>query len=115
MATAYTGTVIAALGTPNGARKMFYYTASDVAGEFWLAASGASELVLHGGQDVFIIDVVPSSSAGTTKNVEFFLSGSSTGIIQPLANLVGTIYQRPFTLAPLRVPAGTMFKIIQRA
>ena len=103
MATAYTGTLIAALGSPNGARKMFYYTASDVAGEFWLAPSGASDLVLNS-SDAFIIDVVPSSAAGTTKNLEVFIAGASTGIFQPLANLVGTIYQRPFNIAPLRVP-----------
>jgi len=115
MATPYTATIIAALGSPTGARKMFYYTSSDVAGEYWLALSGASDLVLHGTQDVFIVDIVPSSSAGTTKNVELFLSGASTGIYQPLANLVGTIYNRPFNIAPLKVPAGQMFKVIQRA
>jgi len=115
MATPYTGTIIAALGSSNGARKMFYYTSSDVAGEFWLAPSGASDLVLNGTTDVWIIDVLPSSSAGTTKNLELFISGTSTGVIQPLANLVGTIYNRPFNIAPMRIPAGQMFKVVQRA
>lgn len=115
MATPYTGTVIAALGSPNGQRKMFYFTSSDVAGEYWLAPSGASDLTLHGAQDVYIIDVLPSSAAGTTKNIELFIAGASTGIYQPLANLVGTVFQRPFAIAPVRLPAGQQLKIVQRA
>lgn len=115
MATAYTGTIIAALGNPNGSRKMFYYTASDVAGEKWLAPSGASDLVLNGSQDVYVIDIMPSVASGTTKNIEVFISGASTGIYQPLANIVGTIYNRPFQNAPVRVPAGQMLTVIQRA
>ena len=56
MATAYTGTVIGALGSPLGPRKIFYYTSSDVAGEYWLSPGGGSDLVLNGVADVYIVE-----------------------------------------------------------
>jgi len=113
MATPYFASVVGR--APNGETKIYSYTVSDVAGEFFLLPSGASEIPLSGNSDIFIVDVIVSSAAGTTKNVGFFIGGADTGVNMNLYNLVGTIVTRPFQNAPIRVPKGQAFKIKQLA
>lgn len=112
MATAYTVTLVAA--QKNGAKKTMALSSSDVAGEYWLAPSGASDIVL-GGADSFITDVIVSSSGGTTKNFAVYIGGTMAIDTMPLANFVGTVYGRPFQSNPLRIPASTPVKFKQLA
>lgn len=75
--------------------KIITFTASDVAGEFWKYPSGDSVMTFSN-EPVWITDIIVSSSAGTTKNIQVFVNGSSVIDTMPLANLVGTVYGRPF-------------------
>lgn len=112
MATAYTGNIV--IQNSKGQGKTIQFTASDVAGEFWLYPSGGSELPLSSLPSV-IRDLTASSASGTTKNIEIFINGMTTGQTIPLANIVATAVLRPFQQVPLGIPAGATFKIVQRA
>jgi len=112
-AAAYKVSMIVALGSPQGQRKVISLTASDVNAAFWLHPSGASEIPLHGTQDVYIVDTILSAAGTDTTTSEFFIGGVSTGFKLLNATSTGTIYNRPLQLAPLRVPAGQAVKVIQ--
>lgn len=112
-ATPYKVTLIAALGAPNGERKMIPLTASDVNAAFWLFPSGSSEMVLHGSKDAYIVDTILSAAGVDTSQVEIFLNGSSTGVKLLGATSIGTTVNRPFALAPMRVPAGSLVRFTQ--
>jgi hypothetical protein len=114
VAAAYKVSVIGALGSVNGPRKIFSMTASDVNAEFWLHQSGANEIPLHGTQDVFIIDTILSAAGTDTSQAEYFISGASTGVKILNATSIATVIGRPFQSAPLKVPAGQVLKVIQR-
>lgn len=112
-ATAYKVSLIAALGSPNGPRKIFPLTASDVNAAFWLFPSGASEMVLHGTQDVYIVDAILSAAGVDTTSVDFFVGGVNSGTRLLLATSLATTITRPLNIAPFKVPAGQMFKATQ--
>jgi len=112
-AAAYKVSLICALGSPRGERKIFPLTASDVNAEFWLFPSGASEMVLHGTKDVYIVDAIYSAAGTDTSNVDIFLSGVNTGVKILNATSLATTINRPFNLAPFKVPAGSMIKVKQ--
>jgi len=112
-AAAYKVSLIAALGSPAGPRKIFSLTASDVNGEFWLHPSGASEIPLHGTQDVYLLDAILSAAGTDTTQVEIFIGGASTGVKLLNATTVGTVVGRPLNTAPVRVPAGQALKVKQ--
>jgi len=113
VAAAYKVSLIAAIGSPNGARKIFSLTASDVNAAFWLHPSGASEIPLHGSMDTYIIDCILSAAGTDTSQAEFYIGGQSTGTKLQNATSTGAIVGRPFQAAPLRVPAGQALKVIQ--
>jgi hypothetical protein len=114
-AAPYKVSMIAALGSPNGAKKIFSMTASDVAAAFWLHPSGASEIALNGMQNVYIVDCIYSAAGTDTTQAEFFIGGSSTGVKLQNATSTGAIVARPFQLAPLMIPAGQALKVVQLA
>lgn len=114
-AAAYKISLVAALGSPNGPRKVFSLTASDVANAFWLHPSGASELALNGTTDVYLVDAILSAAGTDTTQSEFYIGGQSTGFKLQNATSVGTVYNRPLQLSPLRIPAGQALKVIQIA
>lgn len=114
-ATPYKVALVCALGSPNGPRKMFSLTASDVAAAFWLFASGSNEMVLNGTQNVYIVDTILSSAGVDTTQSEFYIGGVSTGFKLQNATSLGTIYNRPLQLAPICVPAGLPLKVTQLA
>lgn len=113
VATPYKISLIAALGSPQGPRKMIPMTASDVNAAFWLFPSGANELALHGNQDVYIVDAILSAAGVDTTNVSFFVGGSDTGVVLNNATSLATTITRPLQLAPLRIPAGLALKVKQ--
>jgi len=112
-AAPYKISVIGALGSVNGPRKVFSMTASDVNAAFWLHPSGASEIALHGTMDVFIVDAILSAAGTDTSQSEFYIGGESTGFKLQNATSTGSVVNRTFALAPLRVPAGKALKVIQ--
>jgi len=114
-AAAYKVTLIVALGSPNGPTKPFSLTASDVAAASWLFPSGQSTAVLNGKNDVYIIDAILSAAGTDTTQSEFFVGNISTGFLLLNATSLATTIQRPLQSAPIRVPAGTQFQVIQRA
>ena len=113
MATAYSAQVT--FKNKSGAGKIYNLTSSDVAGEFWLFASGSNGMIINASEDVFLVDAIVSTAGGTTKNVEVFIGGVSTGTTVNINNLVGTIVQRSFQIAPMRIPAGQILQFTQRA
>jgi len=112
-AAAFKVTLVAALGAPNGERKMVSMTVSDVNGEYWLHPSGASEIALHGTSPVYIVDTILSAAGTDCSQSEFYISGTSTGVKLLHATSLSTAISRPFQQAPLKVPAGQALKIKQ--
>lgn len=112
-AVAYKISLVAALGSPNGERKMIPLTASDVNAAFWLFPSGSSEMVLHGSKDTYIVDTILSAAGTDTTQTEVFINGSSTGTKLLNATSIGTIVSRPFQQAPMRIPAGSLVRFTQ--
>jgi hypothetical protein len=112
-AAAYKVSLIGAKGSPNGPRKIFPMTASDVNGEFWLFPSGSSEVTLNGSEDVYIVDAILSASGTDTTQVEFYINGLAEGTKILNATSLATTIVRPLSQAPLRVPKGATFKAKQ--
>lgn len=112
-AAAYKVSMIGALGSPNGPKKVFSLTASDVNGEYWLHPSGANELVLNGSYDVYIIDTILSAGGTDTTQSEFFINGTSTGFKLLNSTSITTVITRPLQQAPFVVPKGSMLKVKQ--
>ena len=112
-AAAYKVSLIGAKGSPNGPRKIFPMTASDVNGEFWLFPSGSSEVTLNGSEDVYIVDAILSASGTDTTQTEFYINGLAEGTKILNATSLATTIVRPLSQAPLRVPKGATFKAKQ--
>lgn len=112
-ATPYKVSMIVAKGSPAGMRKIFPLTASDVNAEYWLFPSGSSEVTLNGSEDVYIVDTILSAAGVDTSQAEFFINGLAEGTKLLGATSIGTTVQRPFNLAPLRVPKGATVKVKQ--
>jgi len=112
-AAPYKVSLIAALGSPNGPRKVFSLTASDVNAAFWLHPSGASEITLHGTADVYLVDAILSAAGTDTSQAEFYVGGQSTGFKLQNATSTGSVVTRPLNMAPVKVPAGQALKVIQ--
>lgn len=114
-AAAYKISLVLALGSPAGPRQIKSMTATDVAAASWLFPSGSSAESLHGGADVYIVDAILSAAGTDTTQSEFYLGGTSTGFFLQNATSLATTIQRPFQLAPMRVPKGVQLQVIQRA
>lgn len=112
-AAAYKVSMLVAKGSPQGPKRIFPMTASDVNGEFWLFPSGSSEVTLNGSEDTYLVDVIYSSSGTDTSQVEFFVNGLSDGTKILNATSLATTIIRPLQTAPFRVPRGATFKIKQ--
>lgn len=114
MATAYTAEMTVA--GADGWRYVYHYTASDVAGEFYLGLDGQNNIVfpaVHGRMS--IVDFIVSSASGTTKNAEIFVNGVSTGLNLALSANLATNLSRQFMNAPILCSPGSKFVVIQRA
>jgi len=113
VAAPYKITLIAALGSPNGPRKPYSMTASDVNAAFWLFPSGQSTNVLNGRNDVYIVDAILSASGTDTTQSEIYVGGVSTGFKLLNATSLATTINRPLQTAPIKVPAGQQLQITQ--
>lgn len=114
-AAAYKVTLIVALGSPNGPRKVFPVTASDVAAAYWLFPSGSADQIFHGSMDTYIVDAIYSAAGTDTTNVNLYVGGMDTGTVIYNATSLATTITRPFNIAPFRVPGGQVFKARQNA
>jgi len=112
-AAAFKASLIVAKGSPNGARKIFSMTGSDVANEYLLFDSGSSEVTLSGDADVYIVDQIYSAAGTDTTNDQIFIGGTSDGTKVYRATSLATTISRPFNLAPVRIPKGTSVKFKQ--
>ena len=112
-ATPFKISLVASLGGPNGAKKIFPMTVSDVNGEFCLFPSGASEIVLNGRADVYVTDMILSAAGIDTSQIEVYVNGMAEGTKLLGATSIATTVMRPFQQAPLRIPAGSMVKFKQ--
>jgi len=105
-AAAFKATMLVALGSPNGPRKQFNLTGSDVASAFLLHPSGASEPVINGEADCYIVDMIYSAAGTDTLADEIYIGGQTTNYkIYRATSLVTTI-DRYLKSAPIRVPRG---------
>lgn len=114
-AAPYKVTMIAALGSPNGPRKIFSLTASDVAAANWLFANGIGPNTLNGSADVYIVDTILSAAGTDTTQSEFYINGVSTGFKLQNSTSLATTIVRPFQNAPLLVPRGATLNVTQVA
>jgi len=90
-----------------------HLTASDVAAAFYLAPSGASDLILDGG-DVKIVRMLYSGTPATTTTATVWINGANTGIVLVgAANLPAAVTPQISYLSPLYVNGGSQIKFIQ--
>jgi len=111
MATPYTVELI--YRTKSGKTGQLHLTASDVAAEFYLAPSGASDLVISS-ENAKIVRMLYSGTPATTTTAKVYLNGADTGIV-----LVGAS-NAPTTVVPqineataIQVPGGSQIKFVQ--
>lgn len=90
-----------------------HLTASDVTTEFFLAPSGASDLVLDA-QDCKIVQMLYSGTPATTTTAQVFLNGQNTGIVLVgAANGPTAVNPQVSFLKPIYVPGGSQLKFKQ--
>lgn len=91
-----------------------HLSASDVNAEFFLAPSGASDLVLDGKQDCKIVQMLYSNTPATTVKANIYINGQNTGItLVGAANAPTTVNPQVSFLKPIYVPAGSQLKFVQ--
>jgi hypothetical protein len=111
MATAYTSVIT--LTNVQGQKKMYNFTASDVTTEFWLAPSGESSMVLTAAGG-YITDLISSSGAGDTSQVQVYVNGQNSGyVIYKALNLATAVGGRQIQQNPIYIPKGAMVRFIQ--
>jgi hypothetical protein len=115
VAAPFKASLLVAKGSVNGPRKIFSITGSDVAAEYLLFDSGSSEVTLSGDADVFIVDVIYSAAGTDTSNDQVFIGGVTDGTKIYRATSLATTIQRPYQIAPLKIPKGTSVKFKQLA
>jgi hypothetical protein len=102
MATAYVASL-----TISG--MSYYFTCSDVNGEYWInATDGSSDLVLA--QGGVINDAFFSTTAGTTNRVAILAGGIDTGRILIQNQNQGTTVQNQVRTNPIRVNPGAKLR-----
>jgi hypothetical protein len=91
-----------------------HLTASDVAAQFYLAPSGASDHVLDGRQDTKIVQMLYSGTPATTTTAKVYMNGQDTGIVLVgAANAPGAVNPQISPTKPLYVPAGSQLRFTQ--
>lgn len=112
MATPYTVECI--FQRRDGSNGQIHLTASDVAAAFFLAPSGASDLVLDGKQDCKIIQMLYSGTPATTTTANVFMNGNNTGIVLVgAANAPAAVNPQISPAKPIYVPAGNVLRFVQ--
>jgi hypothetical protein len=114
-AAPFKASLIVAKGSPQGARKIFSLTGSDVANEYLLFDSGSSEVTLAGDADVYLIDVIYSAAGTDTTNDAIYVGGVTDGTKIYRSTSLATTISRPLNIAPTRIPKGTSAKFKQLA
>lgn len=112
-AAPFKASLVVAKGNPNGARKIFALTGSDVNGEFLLFPSGSSDVVLSGDSDVYLVDIIYSAAGTDTSNDEIYIGGTSDGTKLYRNTSLTTTVQRILQSAPIKVGKGLSIKMKQ--
>jgi len=107
--------LIAALGSPQGPRKIFTLAGDDVANNFLTFDSGSSDVVLSGASDVYIVDTIYSAGGTDTTNDAIYLAGTTDGTKIFRSTSLATTVLRPMQSSPFRVPKGTSIKFKELA
>jgi hypothetical protein len=115
VAAPFKASMVVAKGSPNGPRKLFALTGSDVAAEYLLFPSGSSDVVLSGDSDVYIVDMVYSAAGTDTTNDQIFIGGTSDGTVLYRSTSLTTTVSRILQNAPVKVPKGQSIKFKQLA
>lgn len=111
MATPYTVECI--YQKRNGQMGQLHLTASDVAAAFFLAPSGASDLVLSS-EDVKIVRMLYSGTPATTTTATVWINGANTGIVLVgAANTSAAVQPQISFITPVYLPGGSQVKFIQ--
>ena len=111
MATPYT--VECMYQTRSGRIGQLHLTATDVAAAFFLAPSGASDIVLSG-EDAKIYRMLYSGTPATTTQCQVYINGANTGIVlQGAANAPAAVTPQISPSSPIYVPGGSQVKFIQ--
>lgn len=111
MATAYTAVIT--VTNSAGQKKMYNYTASDVTAEFWLLPSGGSSGQISA-NNAAITDVIVSSGAGDTSQVQVYVNGLNTGyVIYKALNLATAVGGRQVQQNPIPIPKGATVRFTQ--
>lgn len=115
-AAPYKISLVVAYGSPTSAkRQVFSMTASDVADASWLFQSGASQSVLSGTENAYIVDAILSAAGTDTTQSEFFVNGTPTNFKLQNSTSIATTITRPLQQAPLGLKAGATLQVLQRA
>lgn len=115
VATPFKASMVVALGSPNGPRKIFALSGSDVADEFLLFPSGSSDVVINGKNDVYIVDMIYSAAGVDTTNDQIFIGGVTDGTLIYRNTSLATTVSRILQTSPLKIPAGQSVKFKQLA
>lgn len=115
MATAYTGTIVLAKGSPNGPRESKYFTASDVAAAGYVFQDGNAFMTVPANAPYFLVDVVLSAAGADTTTSQIYVNGAPTpAVIVNVAN-VYTVLNRQIQSAPVGFQPGSSVKFYQQA
>jgi len=96
--------MVCALGSPNGPRKQFNLTGSDVSAEYLKHPSLATEMALNGEQDVYIVDMIYSAAGTDTVADEIYIGGQTTNYKFYRSTLLTTAIDRYIKQAPIKIP-----------
>lgn len=112
MATPQYGTIVCALGSPNGPRKSYRIYCSDAAGAITFP-SGESYPVLSGDHDVYIVDWFTPTALATMVTVTFYVGGMPEGTVLSTASNIATTILRTLQQSPVKVPKGRTLAMVQ--
>ena len=112
MATPQYGTLVAALGSPNGPRKSYRVYFSDAAGAATFP-SGESAPVLNGDHDVYVVDLYTPTALATMVTWTFYVGSMPEGTVLSCASNIATTILRTLQQAPVKIPRGRSVSIVQ--
>jgi len=111
MATPYTVECI--FQRRNGTMGQLHLTVDDVTAHFFLAPSGASDLVLDSG-DVKIVRMLYSGTPATTTTAQVFINGANTGIVLVGAsNAPAAVVPQINWQSPMYLNGGSQIRFVQ--
>jgi len=99
----------------DGTKENIVLTSSDVNGQFYLGQDGLSPIRLSGAHgNAAVVDMIIGPATGTdTRTATIRVNGKAIPDVVLQAANGGTVYNRQFQSAPLRVPSGATLLFTQ--